>query len=177
MKFEVGAKLGDGPLEDDGNARLLALPKKMLPKSKRDRFLLFVEKSKSSITNLREQFASNDYSTKTQGTSHTPAAAPFAEGVYVITSTGRESHLAYQITYPEIGEIQKEVSAFLLTIELYSKPGLVCTVVLIINSSLGYMKKAALYYQSKIRILHLQATRVWITQPNIQTIFKRNSGI
>jgi len=115
----VGAKLGEGPLEDDGKARLLALPKKMLPKSKRDRFLLFVEKPKSSVADLREQFASNDYSTKTQGTSHTPAAAPFSEGVYVITSTGRESHLAYQITYPEIGDIQKEVCVLLPGIELY----------------------------------------------------------
>ena len=98
----------------------------MLPKSKRDRFLLFVEKSKSSITNLREQFASNDYSTKTQGTSHTPAAAPFAEGVYVITSTGRESHLAYQITYPEIGEIQKEVCALLVAVKLSPTLGSFC---------------------------------------------------
>ena len=94
----------------------------MLPKSKRDRFLLFVEKPKSSITDLREQFASNEYATKTQGTSHTPAAAPFAEGVYVITSTGRESHLAYQITYPEIGEIQKEVCALSLATEMCCTP-------------------------------------------------------
>lgn len=40
----LGAKLGEGPLEDKGNARLLALPKKMLPKSNKDRFLVFVEK-------------------------------------------------------------------------------------------------------------------------------------
>ena len=98
----------------------------MLPKSKRDRFLLFVEKPKSSITELREQFASNDYSTKTRGTSHTPAAAPFAEGVYVITSTGSDSHLAYQVTYPEIGEIQKEVSALLFTTDLCRASSLNC---------------------------------------------------
>lgn len=42
-------------------------------------------------------------------TSHIPAATPFAEGVYAITSTGRESHLAYHITMPAIGEIQKEL--------------------------------------------------------------------
>lgn len=34
---------------------------------------------------------------------------PIAEGVYAITSTGRESHLAYHITVPEIGEVQKEL--------------------------------------------------------------------
>ncbi|KAG9243627.1 hypothetical protein BJ878DRAFT_423168 [Calycina marina] len=108
----VGAKLGEGPLPDDGNARILALPKKMLPKSTRDRFLLFVEKTKTSITDLRNQFSSADYPTKMSGTSHTPSAAPFAEGVYCITSTGRDSHLAYQITHPEIGEVQKELGVF-----------------------------------------------------------------
>ena len=41
--------------------------------------------------------------------SNVPAAAPFAEGIYAITSTGRESHLAYHITVPEMGEIQKEL--------------------------------------------------------------------
>jgi hypothetical protein len=63
----LGAKLGDGPLEDLGNSRLLALPKKMMPKSKRDRFLAFVEKPKTSIKDLRDQFQSTDYSTKTSG--------------------------------------------------------------------------------------------------------------
>jgi hypothetical protein len=123
----LGAKLGDGPLEDSGNARLLALPKKMLPKSKRDRFLIFVDKANAHIKDLREQFAGNEYATKTVGyvpflfyklsrlirkysTSTTEPATPFAEGVYAITSTGRESHLAYQLTVPStIGEIQKEL--------------------------------------------------------------------
>jgi hypothetical protein len=63
----LGAKLGEGPLEDTGNARLLALPKKMLPKSNRDRFLVFVEKAAASIKDLREQFSGNEYATKTSG--------------------------------------------------------------------------------------------------------------
>jgi hypothetical protein len=63
----LGASLGDGPLEDLGTSRLLALPKKMMPKSKRDRFLTFVEKPKTSIKELREQFEHYDYSTKTAG--------------------------------------------------------------------------------------------------------------
>ena len=62
-----GAKLDEGPLEDSGNARLIALPKKMLPKSRRDRFLMFVEKPHAHIKDLREQFASNEYATKTSG--------------------------------------------------------------------------------------------------------------
>jgi hypothetical protein len=63
----IDAKLGDGPLEDSGNARLLVLPKKMLPKSSRDRFLVFVEKPNAFIKDLREQFAGNEYATKTTG--------------------------------------------------------------------------------------------------------------
>lgn len=64
----IGAKLGEGPLEDAKNARLLALPKKVLPKSKRDRFLVFVEKHGTSIKDLKENFvAGNEYATKTVG--------------------------------------------------------------------------------------------------------------
>jgi hypothetical protein len=63
----LGAKIGDGPLQDDGKARLIALPKKMLPKSKSDRFLMFVENSSASIKDLRNQFSGNEYSTKTVG--------------------------------------------------------------------------------------------------------------
>jgi hypothetical protein len=63
----IGATLGEGPLEDSGKARLLALPKKMLPKSKQDRFLIFVEKPSAFIEDIREQFASNESVTKTSG--------------------------------------------------------------------------------------------------------------
>ena len=42
-------------------------------------------------------------------TRNQPAATPFAEGIYALTSTGRESHLAYMITHPEIGEVQREL--------------------------------------------------------------------
>lgn len=63
----LGAKLGDGPLEDAGNARLLALPKKMLPKSKRDRFLVFVDKGEATVKDLRDQLQGSEYATKTVG--------------------------------------------------------------------------------------------------------------
>jgi hypothetical protein len=43
-------------------------------------------------------------------TRHRPAATPFGEGVYSITTTGKASHLAYILTTPESpGEIQKEL--------------------------------------------------------------------
>ncbi len=40
----LGAKLGEGPLEDMGNNRLLALPKKTLPRDPRDRFMYVLSK-------------------------------------------------------------------------------------------------------------------------------------
>ena len=100
--IEKDAKLGEGPIGDAGNTRLLALPKKVLPVSGKDRFMVFVEKSGTSFADLKEEFlSSSDYETKTAGTRHTPAATPFGEGIYAITTTGRESHLAYMLTLPE----------------------------------------------------------------------------
>ena len=106
-----GAKLGDGPISDEGNNRLLALPKKVLPISHRDRFMVFVEEAHSSIEDIKaKHLTSSDYTTKTAGARHTPAATPVAEGVYAITTTGRESHLAYIITIPsELSEVQRDV--------------------------------------------------------------------
>lgn len=105
------AKLGEGPIGDAGNSRLCAIPKKVLPTSGRDRWISFVEKSGASFEELKEEFlASNDYVTKTAGTRHSPAATPIGEGVYAITSTGRESHLAYMLTLPKkLGEVQMEI--------------------------------------------------------------------
>jgi hypothetical protein len=65
--LDIGAKVGEGPLDDAGNARLLALPKKMLPKKHGDGFLAFVEKAACSIKDLREQFSDSEYATKTSG--------------------------------------------------------------------------------------------------------------
>ena len=105
-----GAKLGDGPIGDDGNNRMLALPKKVLPVSPKDRFMTFVEKANTSMDDIKSQLSSSDYTTKTAGARHTPAAAPIGEGIYAITQTGRETHLAYILTIPsELGEIQQGV--------------------------------------------------------------------
>lgn len=106
----LDAKLGDGPIGDEKNCRLLVLPKKVLPKSGKDRFLTFVEKSKTSFADLKESFLTgSEYYTKTQGMKHTAPVTPLAEGIYAITSTGRESHLAYIINIPSTpGEVQKD---------------------------------------------------------------------
>src|ERR1700712_4743040 len=63
-----------------------------------------------------------------QRTSNQPAATPFAEGIYALTSTGRESHLAYTITYPKIGEVQKEMGlhvkgSYVLSVKNPKAPG------------------------------------------------------
>ena len=105
-----GAKLGDGPIGDAGNNRLLALPKKVLPVSPRDKFMIFVEKANCSMEDIKQTLAASDYATKTAGSRHTPAAAPIGEGIYAITTTGRESHLAYILTIPsELSEVQHDV--------------------------------------------------------------------
>ncbi|KAF7512722.1 hypothetical protein GJ744_000289 [Endocarpon pusillum] len=106
-----GAKLGEGEIGDAGNCRLLALPKKVLPVSGKDRFMVFVEKTKMTFKDLKDSFLSaSDYATKTAGTRHTPAATPVGEGIYAITTTGRESHLAYILTIPaELSEVQQDI--------------------------------------------------------------------
>ena len=105
-----GAKIGEGPIGDAGTNRMLALPKKVLPVSPKDRFMTFVEKANSSMDDIKATLSSSDYATKTAGARHTPAATPIGEGVYAITQTGRETHLAYILTIPaELSEVQKGI--------------------------------------------------------------------
>lgn len=104
------ARLGAGPIGDAGNCRLLALPKKVLPSSGKDRFLSFVEKSKTSFADLKNSFSASEYETKTLGTRHMPAMTPLGEAVYAMTTTGRVSHLAYILTIPDqLSEVQKDI--------------------------------------------------------------------
>lgn len=108
-----GAKLGDGVVEDMKNNRLLALPKKVWPKSGQDKFMVFVEKAKATMVDLKENFfQGSEYNTKTTGVRQTPPITPIGEGVYAITSVGNrnETHLAYMLTIPrEPGEMQEDV--------------------------------------------------------------------
>lgn len=62
------------------------------------------------MDDIKSTLTSSDYATKTAGARHTPAAAPIGEGVYAITQTGRDTHLAYILTIPsELSEVQKNV--------------------------------------------------------------------
>ncbi|KAI5860036.1 hypothetical protein GGS23DRAFT_599697 [Durotheca rogersii] len=105
------AKLGEGAIADAGNNRLIAVPKKVFPRSGRERWIAFVAKANISLETLKDEFmAGSEYSTKTVGLRHRPAATPVAEGIYAITTTGRESHLAYVITLPsDLGEVQTDL--------------------------------------------------------------------
>ena len=63
-----GGKITDGAVQDASNIRLIALPKKVWPKSGRDRFMAYVEKAGASMDTLREEFfQGSEYSTKTTG--------------------------------------------------------------------------------------------------------------
>jgi hypothetical protein len=109
-----GGKITDGAIQDKGNNRLLALPKKVWPKSGKDRFMSFVEKAGVSMDQLKEEFfQGSTYSTKTTGTRHTPEVTPIGEGVYAMTWTGSgrtTNHLSYMLTIPqELGDVQKDV--------------------------------------------------------------------
>lgn len=105
-----GAKIGNGPIEDAGINRLLALPKKVLPNTSKDRFMVFVEKANASLEEIKSSLGASDYLKKTAGARHTPSATPVGEGVYAIIKAGRESHLAYILTIPsELGEVQKDI--------------------------------------------------------------------
>ncbi|KXT00385.1 hypothetical protein AC578_3356 [Pseudocercospora eumusae] len=109
-----GGKLTDGAVQDVGNNRLIALPKKVFPRNGKDRFMAFTEKAKVSMDTLKEEFfQGSSYSTQTTGTRHTPEVTPVGEGVYAITSTGGgqgTTHLAYMLTIPSaIGEVQKDL--------------------------------------------------------------------
>jgi len=96
-------------LDAAATCRLLAIPKKTLPRRGGERWIAFVEKADASVASLKESFlAGSEYETKTAGTRHVPPATPVGEGVYALTTTEQASHLAYILTIPEaLGEVQK----------------------------------------------------------------------
>lgn len=102
-----------------GHCRLLALPKKVLPQTGRDRFMAFVLKADASYAELESEFltgsepekqAGDDANANDQAGRHYPAATAFGEGVYAIIGTSRESHLVYVLNLPEkLGAVQKQL--------------------------------------------------------------------
>ncbi|KAF2088518.1 tetrapyrrole biosynthesis, uroporphyrinogen III synthase, partial [Saccharata proteae CBS 121410] len=125
-----GAKLGDGTIDELNNNRLFALPKKVLPKSPNDRFMAFVEKAQTTVKDLKESFfAGTGYQTQTAGSRQQHPVMPIGEGVYALTQTGRNTHLAYMLTVPsELGEVQEEMGlhtkgSFVMSVKNPERPG------------------------------------------------------
>ena len=124
-----GAKLSDGPIGDEKNCRLIAIPKKTLPVSGKDKWTAFVETSNTSFAELKDTWMKSDTYQTQAGERETPAAAPAAECVYAITTTGRESHLAYITTLPEdLGKLQNDLGlrakgSFVLSTKNPKAPG------------------------------------------------------
>ncbi|KAJ4347004.1 uncharacterized protein N0V89_010938 [Didymosphaeria variabile] len=129
--IEDSDSVGQGALPDLENNRLLALPKKVFPKSHNDRFMAFVEKANTTIQDLKDNFfKGNEYETKTQGTRRVEPVATVAEGVYFISRTeDRSTHLVYAITIPsELGEVQEDLGlrsqgSFVISVKNPERPG------------------------------------------------------
>ena len=123
-------KLDDGLKKDDGNNRLIALPKKVFPRHHRDKFMAFVEKGKATINDLKEGFfPGSEYTTKTRGVQHQPPIMPIAEGVYSITRKDGSSYLTYILNIPmNIDEVQYDLGlqpkgSFIVSVKNPERPG------------------------------------------------------
>ena len=89
--------------------RVLAVPKKVLPGSPADRFMLFVDKAQASAEDVKTQvLAGSHYETATSGSRHAPAARPVGAGVYVLVHSAATTHFAYVRTIPESGGALQE---------------------------------------------------------------------
>jgi hypothetical protein len=71
-----GAKLVDGKLEDAGESRLIAIPKKRLPTRGYEKFLTFVEEPSATLQELRNYLKGRTYQTKTVG--YVKSSVPFS---------------------------------------------------------------------------------------------------
>jgi hypothetical protein len=109
----TGAKLGDGAIEDAKNNRLFALPKKVFPRGPNDKFMVFVERAKASMEELKKDFFQvSEKEITATGNQPSHPITPIGEGVYAITTTGTrsESHLAYMLTIPQQpGQMQEDM--------------------------------------------------------------------
>lgn len=92
------------------SCRLIAIPKKKLPRSGHDRFMAILLNAHVSYDELHS-FLGDDYKAEDEVESNKVSVA-FGEGVYALISTsgGRESHLVYSLTIPaELGQVQHEL--------------------------------------------------------------------
>ena len=95
--------------DEKKDCRLIALPKKKLPRSGHDRFMAILLNAHVSYDELH-LFLGADV--EGDGEESNKVSVAFGEGVYALVSTagGRESHLVYSLTVPsELGQVQHEL--------------------------------------------------------------------
>lgn len=63
----LSSPLTESTLQQADMVRMLALPKKTLPRNGRDRFLAFVEMGRVGVEEVREKLRGSEYETKTKG--------------------------------------------------------------------------------------------------------------
>lgn len=102
--------------------RLIAVGRKRLPRSaRRDRFWGFVDLVLTHY-DMHAALGAQVYGTKTRGLRHLPAARPFAEGMYELTTHNGHAHLVWRVTGvlaedPVAAEVEIEDEAdYILTI-------------------------------------------------------------
>jgi hypothetical protein len=118
--LKPGAKITDKPqtIDDryEAKNRLLAVPKKVWPRSSKERYLSFVEKPRATMERFKIEFfteAAFDIKSTSERKDE-PHVEMLGEGVYALSSTGSSSatthHLSYMLTIPyEINEVQRDV--------------------------------------------------------------------
>ncbi|KAI9641284.1 hypothetical protein NHQ30_010085 [Ciborinia camelliae] len=92
-----GGRIAQLPILHIGTARLLTIPKQTWPEIKQDKLLCIVNKARKWM---------KDVSDNLWRSYNLPPGTHFQEGLYTISSNGRESHLSYHVTYPEIPPTQ-----------------------------------------------------------------------
>jgi hypothetical protein len=94
--------------EGSAFARAIAVGRKRLPSSRRDRFWGFVDLVLTHY-DMHAALGAQVYGTKTRGLRHLPAAKPFASGTYDIATHGAHSHLRWRIEQIEDDPIALEL--------------------------------------------------------------------
>jgi hypothetical protein len=98
--------------EGTSRFRLMTIGAKRLPDAdEHERNWGFVDLIAKSAREVTDVLGEDHYDTKTRGERVRPAARPAGEGVYVLTLTGKTTHLAYALELPEKpGPVQKQLN-------------------------------------------------------------------
>lgn len=92
--------------------RLFIIGKKRLPEAKTHaKHWATIEMVTTRISELKDYFKAEAYSTKTRGERLLPEARACGEGVYAIVSQEKQTYLSYQLELPQqLGEVQEELA-------------------------------------------------------------------